>query len=361
MDKELLEIRKKYIALKKHLPISSFVFVLESNDTVILPFYTGSTFRGAFGSALKRITCTLSRINSSSKKSKFKKETTVINFDCKNCMFKSSCPYMKIFETYIDNEETLFKKVHTVPHPYVLEPPFNANLHVYEKGEEVNVGVNLIGQHVDDLPYFIAAFSEFESIGVGKGGGHLSLKSVYYKSDEESEPVLVYDGKKGLLYDPDTRNQNYFNKRKIKRILEEKRLIIRFLTPARVIYNEQLTENLTFFIFTNSIITRIKYLSFFYSQRSNPLQRKENPLNGVFNFRELLEESKKIEIKQDNLYWFDWERYSKRQNRRMTLGGFMGDITFEGDFSNFIPFLLFGEDVHVGKNTAFGLGKYLIE
>ena len=42
----------------------------------------------------------------------------------------------------------------------------------------------------------------------------------------------------------------------------------------------------------------------------------------------------------------------------MTLGGFMGSVTFKGDFGDFIPFLLLGEQVHVGKGTSFGLGKY---
>lgn len=44
----------------------------------------------------------------------------------------------------------------------------------------------------------------------------------------------------------------------------------------------------------------------------------------------------------------------------MKMGGFIGSITFEGDFKEFIPFLLLGEYVHVGKGTSFGLGKYEI-
>ncbi|MDI7261613.1 MAG: CRISPR system precrRNA processing endoribonuclease RAMP protein Cas6, partial [Thermodesulfobacteriota bacterium] len=33
---------------------------------------------------------------------------------------------------------------------------------------------------------------------------------------------------------------------------------------------------------------------------------------------------------------------------------------FEGDFEPFMPFLLLGEFIHVGKGTSFGLGKYEI-
>lgn len=352
---ELTGIRRKYFTLKKHLPISSFVFVLESNDSVTLPFYSGSTFRGSFGVSLKRVTCTLLRINSLNKKPMPGKEVDTVKNDCMICIFKSSCLYMKIFETYVDKAETPLKKVHTALHPYILEPPFNSTLHVYTKGEEVKVGINLIGLYIDDLPYFIAAFSEFEKIGIGKGRGHLSLKSVFYKFDVESKPTLVYDGNRGLLYNPNVKDPSYFNRRLIKKILEEKILTIKFLTPARIVHNKQLTRDLTFFIFLKNLLRRINQLSFFYSVDGKSLQEKG------FDIMELLEESKGIEVKDNNLYWLDWKRYSKRQGRRMTLGGFMGDIVFEGDFSKFIPFLFLGENSHVGKNTAFGLGKYLIE
>ena len=74
----------------------------------------------------------------------------------------------------------------------------------------------------------------------------------------------------------------------------------------------------------------------------------------------LIERSRNIKVKKEKLAWFDWERYSNRQDTRMMMGGFVGSITFEGDFEKFLPFLLLGEFIHVGKGTSFGLGKYEI-
>jgi len=42
----------------------------------------------------------------------------------------------------------------------------------------------------------------------------------------------------------------------------------------------------------------------------------------------------------------------------MKMGGFVGDISFKGDLEKFLPFIILGEYIHVGKGTSFGLGKY---
>ncbi len=44
----------------------------------------------------------------------------------------------------------------------------------------------------------------------------------------------------------------------------------------------------------------------------------------------------------------------------MTLGGFVGEATFAGDFGEFLPMLAWGEVVHMGKAASFGLGRYEI-
>jgi hypothetical protein len=53
-----------------------------------------------------------------------------------------------------------------------------------------------------------------------------------------------------------------------------------------------------------------------------------------------------------------WEWYSGRQKIRVKMGGFAGEISFEGEVGPFMPLICAGEVLHTGKGTGFGLGKY---
>ena len=59
----------------------------------------------------------------------------------------------------------------------------------------------------------------------------------------------------------------------------------------------------------------------------------------------------------------DWEenaRYSNRQNMKMKLGGLIGYIYLETDDLETKKLLIAGELLHLGKNTSFGLGDYIL-
>ena len=45
----------------------------------------------------------------------------------------------------------------------------------------------------------------------------------------------------------------------------------------------------------------------------------------------------------------------------MKMGGFLGEITFEGELAEFMPFIELGELLHMGKGTIYGLGMYEIK
>jgi hypothetical protein len=77
--------------------------------------------------------------------------------------------------------------------------------------------------------------------------------------------------------------------------------------------------------------------------------------------RALFERAQAIETPAHTLRWRQWERYSARQRQRVPMGGWVGRVTYRGDFAPLWPWLRLGEWVHVGKHATFGLGQYRIE
>lgn len=97
------------------LPMVRYRIAFEVTEPVHLPEYSGSTIRGAFGGALRRVAC-MTRQK-----------------DCKACPLYRSCPYTDIFETPPPEEHTL-QKFSQIPNAYVIEPP-NWGARTYENGE----------------------------------------------------------------------------------------------------------------------------------------------------------------------------------------------------------------------------------
>jgi len=99
-----------------------------------------------------------------------------------------------------------------------------------------------------------------------------------------------------------------------------------------------------------NLLRRISLLSYFHCGRELSL-----------DFKGIIEKSQDVVTAKSELSWVDWERYSSRQETKLKMGGFTGPVTFTGEIGPFLPFLLLGQYVHVGKGTSFGLGKYYIE
>ena len=69
-----------------------------------------------------------------------------------------------------------------------------------------------------------------------------------------------------------------------------------------------------------------------------------------------------VRIQAHDLRWHDWTRFSSRQDTLMQMGGLLGGLSLVGPgLDAFAPALWYGQWVHVGKGTSFGLGAYHID
>ena len=127
------------------------------------------------------------------------------------------------------------------------------------------------------------------------------------------------------------------------------KITISILTPLRLRFDGHITDKLEFHVLIRNLLRRISSLSYFHCGEKLDI-----------DFKGLIEKAGAVKQAASNMRWYDWERYSTRQEEWMSLGGVTGTVAYEGDISDFMPFLRLGEYVHVGKGTSFGLGKYEI-
>ena len=125
---------------------------------------------------------------------------------------------------------------------------------------------------------------------------------------------------------------------------------IEILTPLRIVHEARLTKELPFHVLVRSLLRRIGHLSYFHCGG--------DPSGEAF--REWIALASTVKTINQDLKWFDWERYSSRQRTTMSLGGLMGRVTFEGKLTPFYPLLAAGEIIHAGKGTSFGLGRFRV-
>jgi CRISPR-associated endoribonuclease Cas6 len=326
-----------------HIKTASFKFGLKALEPIILPSYKGSTLRGGFGYSFKRVVCAIK------------------DRECSDCLLKEKCVYSYVFETPPPSDTKIMRKYKSAPHPFIIEPP-SEKRRGFKPGDEINFRLTLIGRAIDYLPYFIYTFDELGRIGIGKGRAKYELENV------------MFDGKK--IYDSDSKTLKSFNplslsltvnKSHLERSLSnypplEKGgeggfdkssgiLNLSFLTPTRILYDGHLTLDLEFHILIRNLLRRLSLLYYFHCG-GDPSE---------WDFNGLIEKAKEVRVKKRNLRWYDWERYSGRQETRIKMGGFVGEITFEGNIEPFMSILKAGEVLHVGKGTGFGLGKYEVK
>lgn len=324
-----------------HLYCSSFTFSLVAKDVILLPSYKGSTLRGGFGNAFRKVVCAL-------KKS-----------DCSGCLLKEKCVYSYVFETPPPADSRIMTKYTNAPHPFVIEPPAERK-QAYKPGDEIHFGLVLTGRAIDYLPYFIYTFDELGKMGIGKGRGKYLLNKVSVsrllspplRGGDEGDGEIIYDSTTKTLNPvrPSLLNLDFEKLKSDSRgvNLEHRTLSIDFLTPTRIVYDGSLTLELEFHMLVRQLLRRMALLSYFHCG-GDP--------SGI-DFKGIIEAAKEVRVKKRSLKWYDWERYSTRQNAKMKMGGFIGEITFEGNIGPFMPLIEAGAVLHVGKGTSFGLGRY---
>jgi len=310
--------------------LSAYCFTLLAEQQMRLPEYLGSTLRGGFGHTFRRICCATAQR------------------DCKACPLGAQCPYALLFESSPPPDSPALRNLEEIPRPFVIEPPEKIDSPL-PAGSNLSFGLTLIGQARDFLPYFIVAFRELGADGLGRDRGKFRLDAIQALDPLRGQSECIYAHPEAMV-----RNRTF------ALTLEDccqlalstfgpdpTSLKILFRTPTRLKYEGHYVDRTQFHILFRSLLRRLSSLSLFHCGEKLEI-----------DYRGLIAAAEQVRLVCSQTGWHDWERYSSRQRERMAFGGIVGEAEYESRMAPFLPFLLFGQWTHVGKNATFGLGRY---
>lgn len=315
------------------MKITRYKFILKPTSNILLPTYKGSTFRGGFGKALRKIICQNREI------------------ECIECRSQEKCTYSYIFETAKYQKTGVESKITELPRPFFIEPPLDDKRY-YTTDDRIDLSIILIGRAIEYIPYFVFAINELGKIGIGKKQGKYQKRGKYEIKKiiniGKNTEVCIYDGNsrinyKYLIIDSNDliHEASKFNCHQIK---------LCFLTPTRIKYKGETTEYINFEIFIRNLFRRLSWLAEIHCNEKWDLDWK-----GLIN-----RANEQVITTHSDFRWYKWYRYSQKQKKRIEMGGFVGEISFKGDLTEFLPYIKLGEYFHIGKGTVYGMGKYEI-
>ena len=131
--------------------LARYRLTLTALSTITMPPYAGSTLRGGFGHAFRKMVCTQGPI------------------DCRDCTLKAACPYPYIFETAPFEGAQQLRTYGDVPRPFVIDPLDTRG--EYRKGESFSFQLTLIGVLSITFPTFWSASANWGRWGLAKDAG----------------------------------------------------------------------------------------------------------------------------------------------------------------------------------------------
>ena len=305
----------------------SFNCVAASN--MVLPRNKGSVLRGAFFGALRRDFCLNNTASS-----------------CPTCPAAEMCPVSRLAAT-VDKENPRGEEI---VRPFALEP-IVSDATQYGQGELFSFGITLLGKTLTLFPYTVLAIQRMGELGMGNrklAPGLFSLREVTVSNPLLSVEKSIFDHESKLVKVPDvaiTHNDVL----RYSAALPQDRVRLRLMTPLRLVMDGKLVHRLTLQALMRRLLRRLTDLHSYFCDEKLEL-----------DFHGLLEKAEHVKVAEDRTYWVDLSSYSRRRQASTPIGGLVGEISFAGELQDFLPFLVWGQFTHAGKDVTKGNGWYEI-
>jgi hypothetical protein len=293
---------------------------LVAQERAELPWFLGSTLRGALGWALKGVGCPR---------------------QCeepKRCVARAQCAYAWCFETHDPGDEAAQKAPKDLPHPFVLAAPDPRDA-PWAQGEALDFGLVLVGRSAQFWTDFARASEQLARHGLGTQRAPFKLEALLA---EDGTPLW----QRGAGLSP-------LPTRSVLRDLPPApaRVAMTFHTPLRLIEQGRELRRFPFRTLGRNLLGRL--FALMETHAATPLDVR---------FDAMLQAAEQVECVRSELRWLDLERWSNRQQKHTPLSGLVGQVVWEGEgLRPWWPALWAGQSLHVGKGAVFGLGRYTLD
>jgi len=284
--------------------------------------YKGSALRGMFGRALRRASCALRRM------------------ECRDCMLAGNCAYFQLFESLPVRENG--RRPPTPVHPYVIFPHLDDRCE-YQEGDGFSFQLLLFGRKALDLfPHVVFSVSEMGRMGFGRRDSDHPGGFVLERVVQDGRDLL---GSGGVLDRPQPMTLELLQPQEPCR-----RLRVDFVTPFRVKHRNRFQDRPAFHLVARAALRRVAELEELFGEGEPAL-----------DYRGLVAAAGAVDADLAGCRWHDMVRRSSRQQRVMKYGGITGTAVYQGELTPYLPLLRYCENTHLGKMTAFGLGRIELE
>ncbi len=340
-------------------------FTVRQDERLRMPEHAGSMLRGAFGVALRSLTCITDLP------------------ECKQCPLKLHCKFPAIFENPAI-QSALVQPVN----PYIIHVPTRSlsrstdsaranhrpSQHErptdnYSNGDVWQFGMTLMGSATTEIELIIQAWQLALQTGLGSHAPYQRATLLSVTTDDKTLYCASYDpAKRNINTDMDTKKSSQVsaitnNRRRSITLWQQlqtadasAKLTLKFLTPFRYQQDNRIVSqpnNLDSTTFIASLYNRIRLCQ----DNHSPNQIWDIGYDSYHDFKnDIATLNIDIDVAANHV-----ARRSNRQQRKMALYGMQGDIHLSGNnqiISRLLPALLLGEQLHIGKNTTMGLGQY---
>jgi hypothetical protein len=208
----------------------------------------------------------------------------------------------------------------------------------FAAGQKFYFDINLFDLSPQNIAYLILTFAQLSREGLGPGRCKVELDNVIRCNEPE---VPIYQ-------DGSIRSDGAGAPLKLDLSPGAEavpRVTVRFLTPTELKSGQQVAARPDFHILAARARDRISTLRELYG---------DGPLD--INFRGFGERASEVRMTRCRLETIRAERRSSRTGQTHPIGGFVGEVDYEGALGEFVPFLRAAEYTGVGRQTVWGKG-----